>query len=225
MASVIHSHFNKAMPVFSLEQAEGVGKSYELIIHSFIRIAAMSFIPLLLCSAIIYLCTVVRLDFWTFFITTVIHLQLNHVWIALIMIFASIFPRYSTLICPMLSAVSGFAGGFLVPKPKMPGLYYWLFYVNPTHWAYSGIMKILIGDVMFGCESGSVLDCQANMGIVVLKQFGLDKVEPFLNMVILLAMLFVLLCLSMLLMEMKHARKFVLMKIAVRNIACGLFEG
>ncbi len=214
MASVIHAHFNKSMTVFSSEQAEGVGKACEVIIHLFIRIAALSFVPLLLCCLIIYLCTVVQLDFWKFFVTTLIHVQLNHVWIALIMLSACLFPRYSTLICPMLSAVSGFAGGFLVPKPKMPLFYYWLFYINPTHWAYSGIMKMLISDVMFGCNNGSVIDCQSNMGISVLQQFGLDSMDPFDNMLVLIAMLVIFLGLAIFLVEMKYTNKFRVFKAA-----------
>lgn len=207
MASVIHGHLSKAMTVFSLEQAEGVGKSYELILHLFIRVAALSFIPLLLCSAIIYLCSVVDLDIWKFFVTTLIHVQLNHVWIALIMLTACTFPRYSTLICPMLSAVSGFAGGFLVPKPKMPMFYYSLFYVNPTHWAYSAIMKVLITDVMFECASDSALECQKSSGFAVLQQFGFDTVQPFENMVVLLFMLVLFLGSTMVLAELKYTKK------------------
>eukprot|EP00794_Sanderia_malayensis_P009961 gene9961-10981_t len=208
MASVIHTHFSKSMAVFSLEQAEGVGKPYEIVIHLFIRISAMSFLPLLLCSTIIYLCTVVQLDAWKFFVTTLIHVQLNHVWIVIIMLTAATVPRYSTLFCPMLSAVSGFAGGFLVPKPKMPLFYYWLFYINPTHWAFAGIMKMLISDLVFDCKNRSLINCQANMGMTVLNQFGMDKMDPFENMVILFAMLVILLGLAMFLVEMKYTNRF-----------------
>ena len=207
MASVIHAHFSKAMPVFALEQAEGVGKSYELVIHAFIRIAALTVLPLFLCSAIIYLCTVAELDMWKFFITTIIHMQLNHVWIAIIMLSACSAPRYSTLICPMLSAVSGFAGGFLVPEPEMPAFYYWLFYINPTHWAYSSTMKVLINDVMFICEGRSRLECQQNMGAAILNQFGFDQVNPYSNMVIMIALLVIFLLSTMAAVELRYTDK------------------
>ena len=207
MASVIHAHFSKSMPVFSLEQAEGVGKSYELVIHAFVRIASLTVLPLLLCSAIIYLCTVTDLDLWKFFVTTIFHMQLNHVWISIIMLSACSVPRYSTLICPLLSAVSGFAGGFLVPEPEMPAFYYWLFYINPTHWAYSSTMNVLMDDVVFGCESQSRLECQKKVGTAILHQFGFDQVNPYRNMVIMIFLLILFLASTMAAVELRHTDK------------------
>lgn len=207
MASVIHAHFTKSMAVFTLEQAEGVGKSYELVIHAFVRISALTVIPLLLGSAIIYLCTVTELDLWKFFVTTIIHMQLNHVWIAIIMLSACSFPGYSPLICPILSAVSGFAGGFLVPEPEMPIFYYWLFYINPTHWAYGSTMKLLMNDVVFGCKSHSRLDCKDNVGSVILQQFGFGEVNPYRNMVIMIIMLFIFLAATMAAVELRYTDK------------------
>eukprot|EP00112_Aurelia_sp_Birch-Aquarium-sp1_P014336 Seg3086.2 transcript_id=Seg3086.2/GoldUCD/mRNA.D3Y31 product="ABC transporter G family member 1" protein_id=Seg3086.2/GoldUCD/D3Y31 len=219
MASVIHAYFNKAVPVFTLEQAEGVGKSFELVIHCFIRISALTVLPLFICCAIIYLCTVTNLDPWKFFVTTLIHMQLNHVWIAIIMLSACAVPKYSTLICPLLSAVSGFSGGFLVPKPKMPAFYYWLFYINPTHWAYSGIMKILMDDVIFDCKTQSRLECESKMGMAILQQFGFDNVNSFEDMVILTAMLVVFLCTTMILMEFKYTNKITVIRRSFGRLA------
>ena len=207
MASVIHAHFSKSIPVFALEQAEGVGKSYELVIHAFIRIAALTVLPLSLCAAIIYLCTVTELDLWKFFVTTIIHIQLNHVWISIIMLSVCAAPRYSTLICPMLSAVSGFAGGFLVPEPEMPIFYYWLFYINPTHWAYSSTMKVLIHDMTFGCKDPSKIDCHGNMGPAILQQFGFHEINPYRNMVILIALLIIFLFSTMTAVELRYTDK------------------
>ena len=204
MASVIHAHFTKSIPVYALEQAEGVGKSYELVIHAFVRIAALTVLPLFLCSAIIYLCTVKELDLWKFFVTTIIHMQLNHVWISIIMLAVCAAPRYSTLICPMLSAVSGFAGGFLVPEPEMPVFYYWLFYINPTHWAYSSTMKVLISDVMFACKDQSRLECHDKVGSVILQQFGFHEVNPYRNMVILISLLIIFLFSTMTAVELRY---------------------
>ena len=64
-----------------------------------------------------------------------------------------------------LSAIAGFAGGFLVPVPEMPVYYSWLFHINPTHWAYGGMMRALISDVTFACElEGAPLECQSSTG-------------------------------------------------------------
>ena len=219
MASVIHAHFSKSIPVFALEQAEGVGKSYELVIHAFIRIAALTVLPLSLCSAIIYLCTITELNLWKFFVTTIIHMQLNHVWISVIMFAVCAAPRYSTLICPMLSAVSGFAGGFLVPEPEMPIFYYWLFYINPTHWAYSSTMKVLINDVTFACEGRSKIECQGSMGSAILKQFGFHDVNPYRNMVIMIGLLIVFVFSTMTAVELRYTDKLKRWRRTVAHIA------
>jgi hypothetical protein len=49
----------------------------------------------------------------------------------------------------------------------MPLIYYWLFYINPTHWAYSGMMKVLINDVTFECKWDSPLECQGSTGEMI----------------------------------------------------------
>ena len=207
MASVIHNHLHKALPLFCHERSEGVGKSYEFVMHVFIRISAASLIPLLICCGIIYLCTIVHMEIFKFLLTAIIHIQLNHAWIAIIIFVACTTPRYSTLICPLLSAVSGFAGGFLVPKPQMPDMYYWLFYINPTHWAYGGMMKMLLNDVMFDCDERAPLECRSSAGIVILEQFGFQEINPYQNMIILFGMLMLLLFVSIISVELKYSHR------------------
>ena len=70
------------------------------------------------------------------------------------------------------TAVAGFAGGFLVPEPQMPLMYYWLFYINPTHWAYSGMVNILLKDTVFDCKYASPLECESSMGTKQLLNFS-----------------------------------------------------
>ncbi|XP_066935284.1 uncharacterized protein [Clytia hemisphaerica] len=207
LASVIHGHLHKAFALFELEKADGIGHSTELILHVFIRTFSKSSIPLIMSCAIIYLCSIQDYVLWKFCLTTLIHLQLNQAWIAIIVFTACCTPRYSTLVSPLLSAVAGFAGGFLVPEPQMPWIYYWLFYINPTHWAYSGMMKVLITDVTFQCKWDSPLECQTTTGIVVLSEFGFSERNPYVSMFILLVMLITFLLASVVVLEIKYSKR------------------
>lgn len=207
MASVIHAHLGKAFALFALEKADGVGYSHELVLHVFIRVFSQAALPLIAACGIIYVCMFNEYVLWKFCITTLIHLQLNQTWIAIVILTACITPRYSPLVSPLLSAVAGFAGGFLVPEPQMPIFYYWLFYINPTHWAYRGIAKTLISDISFKCKWNSPLECQGSRGIMVLEEFGFHRVNPYLSMAVLLLMLCVLLIAAVIVLEVKYSKR------------------
>ena len=47
-------------------------------------------------------------------------------------------PTVALKICPMVSALSAFTSGFLVPEPNMPDPFWVLFFINPTFWAIQG---------------------------------------------------------------------------------------
>ena len=53
---------------------------------------------------------------------TIISLVLNQTWIAIYMMVICAHPRIAHRICPLVSAIGGFAGGFLVPRPAMPAV-------------------------------------------------------------------------------------------------------
>ena len=59
-------------------------------------------------------------DLERFVMMTIISLVLNQTWIAVYMMVICAYPSIAHRVCPMVSAIAGFAGGFLVPKPAMP---------------------------------------------------------------------------------------------------------
>ena len=59
-------------------------------------------------------------DLWKFVLVAIISLVLNQTWIAVYMMAICAHPGIAHRICPMVSAIGGFAGGFLVPRPAMP---------------------------------------------------------------------------------------------------------
>ena len=103
MASVIHAHLNKAFALFALEKADGVAYSHELVLHVFVRTFSQSSIPLVVSCGIIYLSAFQEYVLWKFLLTTLIHLQLNQTWIAIIICTACAIPGYCHLVSPLLS--------------------------------------------------------------------------------------------------------------------------
>lgn len=59
-------------------------------------------------------------ELWRFLLITILSLVLNQTWIAVYMMVICAQPQIAHRICPMVSAIGGFAGGFLVPRPQMP---------------------------------------------------------------------------------------------------------
>lgn len=59
-------------------------------------------------------------DLWKLVLVTIISLVANQAWIAVYIMVICAQPQIAHRICPMVSAIGGFAGGFLVPMPLMP---------------------------------------------------------------------------------------------------------
>ena len=59
-------------------------------------------------------------DLWKFVMLLTISLVLNQTWIAIYMMIICAQPQIAHRTCPMAAAIGGFAGGFIIPLPKMP---------------------------------------------------------------------------------------------------------
>jgi len=143
-------------------------------------------------------------DLWKFLLVTIISLVLNQTWISVYMMVICAHPGIAHRICPMVSAIGGFAGGFLVPRPQMPVVYNLLFYINPQFYGYAAITKILLLNVRLNCEYESTLNCISTDGNAVLARFGLETVNPYEHLVIMLGMTVLSLLLSWLFLEAKY---------------------
>ena len=82
----------------------------------------------------------------------------------------------------------------------MPPYYRWIFYINPSYWAYAATTVSVLDGNDLPCSRGSVLECFRETGYAVLSQFGLEDVNPALSLVVLMVMvvLFVVLAIAML---------------------------
>ncbi|KAL9959094.1 hypothetical protein ACROYT_G036177 [Oculina patagonica] len=204
LSSVLMAHLNKALDIFHLERADGCGRSHENVIQTYVRTAALCVIPVLVCSVMTYFMVMTSYDLWKFVLVTIISLVLNQTWIAVYMMVICAHPGIAHRICPMVSAIGGFAGGFLVPRPSMPVGYNLLFYINPQFYGYSAITKVLLQNVRLKCEYESTLNCIATDGNAVLARFGFDTVNIYENLAIMLGMTVLSLILSWLFLEAKY---------------------
>ena len=69
---------------------------------------------------------------------TVILIGLCQAWMGVFSAVVYAGPTVALKICPMVSALSAFTSGFLVPEPNMPHPFTGLFFINPTFWAIKG---------------------------------------------------------------------------------------
>lgn len=177
------------LKIFHLEYTDGIAYCYDIVLHIFVRMTAVSLLPLTACFVI-----VTALVYHSFEVTSFVSILLtflvdNQVWVALFIVIGVLFPPGAARICAVMSAIGGFFCGFIVPVPMMPVYYKWITYINPSYYAYSAIGAILLseGDQL-GCGRDSKLECFSTSGLSLLKTFGLDTTNPFMNLLIMAAM-------------------------------------
>ncbi|KAL9959100.1 hypothetical protein ACROYT_G036183 [Oculina patagonica] len=204
LSAILMAHLNKALNILHFERADGCGRSHENVIQTFVRTAAVCVIPVLVCSVMTYFMVMTSYDLWKFVLVTIISLVLNQTWIAVYMMVICAHPGIAHRICPMVSAIGGFSGGFIVPRPAMPPGYNLLYYINPVFYGFSAITKVLLQDVHLKCENESILNCISTDGNAVLARFGFDTVNIYENLTIMLGMTVLSLILSWMFLEMKY---------------------
>ncbi|XP_065845243.1 uncharacterized protein [Oscarella lobularis] len=193
MFPAVYTHLSKALDMYKLEKADGIGHSHEILLQTFFRFVSISAFPLTLCTLILYL-MVLEPKFWNFidfFQIGLYTLALNQVWTSIAIMIVCLFPVHGHRISPLTSCAAGFAGGFLIPKPDMKPYYAWLFYINPNFYGYSSMMRLIMPGIDVGCDFDSTTECYPTTGEFWLEHFGFEKTEPFLGLLIILVMTFV----------------------------------
>ncbi len=131
-------------------------------------------------------------------------LLVNQAWIALFILLTVSYPQQAHRLCPIFASIGGFCCGFIVPRPLMPPYYRWIFYINPSYYAYAATtVTALEGNDALGCERESPLECFRESGIAVLERFGLEDVNPVSNLVVLMAMVIILVTLGFVVLQLK----------------------
>lgn len=204
ISSIIIGLMVPQLQIFAVEHQNGVSKPIDVVLQVFMRVSAISVFPVLLCVSITYLAITLEYNWTDFLSVLLIQLVVNHTWVAIFTLVVSYSPVMSLRICPLVSALAGFASGFIVARPNMPIYYEWLFPINPTYWGYAATVRILLGKVNFSCKYGSQLECFPFSGLYILELFGLHDTNPYQSIVALLGILTACLALSTIILKMKY---------------------
>ncbi len=203
MSSIISSLLVEPLKLFYLEHSDGISKSHELILQVFIRMTALSTLPLSVCSTIVFGLVYQNYSLEAYLVVLLAFLLVNQVWISVFIVLNVLSPSQAHRLCPVFAAAGGFSCGFIVPKSLMPVYYRWIFYINPSFYAFSATSVTVLEGNDIECTRSSTLECFRDSGLATIEYFGLADINPFQNLVILMGMLMILLCLAILILQLK----------------------
>lgn len=203
MSSIIASLLVEPLKLFHLEHSDGISNSHELILQVFIRMTAICTLPLAVCATLVFGLVYRNYQFDTYLVLLLAFLLVNQVWISIFIVLTVLAPSQAHRLCPVFAAIGGFCCGFIIPKPLMPVYYQWIFYINPSFYAYAATSVTVLEGSEIVCDRSSTLECFRESGIATIKQFGLADVNPTMNLVILMAMIVLLVLLGMVILQLK----------------------
>ena len=196
----------KSLEIFRLEHADGIAKAHEVILQVFVRMSAICTGPLTVCSTALFLSVYQRYEISVYLIVVLSFLLVNQVWVSLFIFITCSNPNLAHRICPLVAAICGFCCGFIVPKSLMPDYYEWIFYINPSYYAYAATTTAVLNDIEPDCQDdSSTIECLQSSGKTTLRAFGLEEVNPIMNLLILMIMIVVYITAAILVLNLKQA--------------------
>ncbi len=188
MSSIIMSLLIQPLKLFALEHSDGIANPHELILQVFIRMSAVCTFPLAVCGTLVFVLVYPTYSPNVYFLVLLAFLLVNQVWLSIFIVLTVLAPSQAHRLCPVFAAIGGFCCGFIVPKPLMPVYYQWIFYINPSFYAYSATTVTILERADLECKRESPLECFRNSGIAILERFGISDVNPIENLVYLIIM-------------------------------------
>ena len=179
----------KPLEIFRLEHADGIANAHEVVLQVFIRMSAVCTGPLTVCSTALFLSVYQRYEIGVYLIIILSFLLVNQVWVSLFIFITCSNPNLAHRICPLVAAICGFCCGFIVPKSLMPDYYRWIFYINPSYYAYAATTTAVLNDIELDCQFSSTIECLEFSGKTTLRAFGLEGVDPIMYLMILMIMI------------------------------------
>lgn len=223
MSSIIMSLLIEPLKLFRLEHSDGISSAHELVLQVFIRMSTICTLPLAVCATLVFMLVYQNYNIMVYIVVLLTFLLVNQCWLSLFILFTVLYPQQAHRLCPVFSAIGGFCCGFIVPKPLMPVYYRWIFYINPSYYAYAGTTVSVLADNDLGCSRDSPLECFRESSIATLSSFGLDDVNPIEYMVILMAMVWGLLVLAVAVLQLKVT--YPVIKEKIGPLFCCLVKG
>ena len=199
------------LKVFALEYSDGIIYCHDLVLHIFIRMTFVCAMPLTVCFTLVYLLVYENHSFVIYVTLLATFLLVNQVWISLFIVLTIVYPPGASRICAVMAAIGGYFCGFIIPKPVMPEAYRWIFYVNPSYYAYAATsVTVLTNTDQLDCSRESKLECFSTSAVAVLASFGLGDVNPYMSIVVLLGMAAMFLAIAVLVLWVKMQKLSVL---------------
>ena len=100
----------------------------------------------------------------------------------------------------------------------MPIYYRWIFYINPSFYAYATTSVTILERRETSCARDSVLECFRETGVAALQRFDLVDQNPIENLVVLIAMVFLLIFIGIFVLQIRV--NFSLIKEKLFNVCC-----
>ena len=191
------------LKLFALEHSDGIANPHELILQVFIRMSAVCTFPLSVCATLVFALVYQNYSPDIYFLVLLAFLLVNQVWISIFIVLTVLVPSQAHRLCPVFAAIGGFCCGFIVPKPLMPPYYQWIFYINPSFYAYSATTVTILEGTTLECRRESTLECFRESGLAILDRFGIADVNPIENLVVLIGMVFVCVSLGIIILYLK----------------------
>lgn len=223
MSSIILSLLIEPLKLFRLEHSDGISSAHELILQVFIRMSTVCTLPLSVCATLVFVLVYQNYTITVYVTVLLLFLLVNQCWLALFILLTVLSPQQAHRLCPVFSAIGGFCCGFIIPKPLMPIYYRWIFYINPSYYAYAGTTVTVLHDNDLGCTRESPLECFRESSIAILDSFGLGDVNPIEYMVVLIGMVWIFMLLAMLVLQLKVA--YPVIKETLQPLFCCLMKG
>jgi ABC-type multidrug transport system ATPase subunit len=219
----VYNYLSKALEVHDLERHHGIGRAIELLIQTFLHYVAISAIPLTICSIILYLMIMPSsaLSSGRMFSVALFTLALNQTWTSIAIMLVCVFPVYAHKISPLVSCVSGFAGGFFIPPSRMKVYFEWLMYINPSYYGYTGLLRTVLPSVKTECHRQSEIECFTHTGEYWIEDFGIQNVKPHVSLLILLVLTTVFLFIAWIRIKSKYWERTVTLEV-IENILYGI---
>ena len=205
----------KPLEIFRLEYADGIANAHEVVLQVFIRMSAVCTGPLTVCSTALFLSVYQRYEIGVYLIIILSFLLVNQVWVSLFIFITCSNPNLAHRICPLVAAICGFCCGFIVPKSLMPDYYEWIFYINPSYYAFAATTTAVLNDIQLDCPFSSTIECLEFSGKTTLRAFGLEGVDPIMYLMILMIMIVFYITAAIVVLNLKLATpsfKKILMK-------------
>ena len=208
VSPVVMGLLSRSLNIFTLEKQDGVSFSIDVVLHTFIRVSAVSVIPFAVSFTIVYLSVLQEYNFSDFSMILLIQTSVSNAWIAILIFAIGFSPTMAGSVCPSLAALGTFFGGFLIVPSEIPSYYQWVLLINPTYWGYSASARLLLEKDLVECPYKSAFECFPSSGLALLNEFGLEETNVYVSLASLFGLTVVPLILVVFVLHVRYTPQF-----------------